>query len=157
ADARRPGQLDGADLALQLRRVLPLPAVRLLGGDAADGGARRDGGRHPRRPPPAATGAGVTSSRPVRVLQGLALAVAVVIALVPILLMIETSFKSNKEITESGTLYPHAPTLGSYRSLFSGNQFGAYLKNSIGITAISVLVALVLGSLAAYSLARFRL
>ena len=67
--------------------------------------------------------------------------------------MVETSFKPNREITQDGTLYPHAPTLENYRSLFSGRDFGSYLTNSIGITALSVLVSLVLGTLAAYSLA----
>ncbi len=74
-----------------------------------------------------------------------------VIALIPLVWMAETSLKSNSEITQDGTLYPHHPTFENYRSLFSGRQFGSYLKNSIGITSLSVLVSLVLGSLAAYS------
>ena len=79
------------------------------------------------------------------------------IALAPLVWMAETSLKSNREITQDGTLYPHGPTLANYRSLFSGRQFGSYLTNSIGITALSVLISLVLGSLAAYAIARYRL
>jgi multiple sugar transport system permease protein len=89
-------------------------------------------------------------------LERLTIVLAMVIALIPLVWMAETSLKSNKEITQDGTLYPHHPTFENYRGLFSGRQFGSYLKNSIGITSLSVLVALVLGSLAAYSLARFR-
>ena len=34
-----------------------------------------------------------------------------IVALVPLVWMIETSLKSNREITQDGTLYPHSPTL----------------------------------------------
>jgi multiple sugar transport system permease protein len=93
----------------------------------------------------------------VRGLRNATLAVAGVVALVPLVWMAETSLKSNREITQDGTLYPHGLTLENYRSLFSGRDFGSYLRNSIGITTLSVLFSLVIGSLAAYSLARFRL
>jgi multiple sugar transport system permease protein len=99
----------------------------------------------------------VTTSRASRVVQGILLLIAVVIALVPIVWMVETSLKSNPEITQEGTLYPHHWTLQNYRGLFSGRSFGSYLLNSVVVTSISVVIALTLGSLAAYSLARFRL
>jgi multiple sugar transport system permease protein len=82
---------------------------------------------------------------------------AVVVALVPLGWMLQTSLKPNREITQDGTLYPHAPTLANYDRLFGERNFGSYLTNSIGVTAASVLVSLVLGSLAAYAIARFRL
>jgi multiple sugar transport system permease protein len=99
----------------------------------------------------------VTSSRRADVLQAAAIVVAIIVAIVPIVWMVETSFKSNREITQDGTLYPHTLTTSSYHSLFSGRDFGSYLTNSILVTAASVAIALTLGSLAAYSLARFRL
>ena len=92
-----------------------------------------------------------------RALRNALLVIAGVIALAPLVWMAETSLKSNREITQDGTLYPHGPTLDNYRSLFSGRSFGSYLTNSIGITALSVLISLVLGSLAAYAIARYRL
>jgi multiple sugar transport system permease protein len=92
-----------------------------------------------------------------RALRNALLVIAGVIALAPLVWMAETSLKSNREITQDGTLYPHGPTLSNYRSLFSGRSFGSYLTNSIGITALSVLISLVLGSLAAYAIARYRL
>jgi multiple sugar transport system permease protein len=99
----------------------------------------------------------VTASRASRVAQAILLLIAVIIALVPIVWMVETSFKSNAEITQAGTLYPHHWTTQNYRGLFSGRSFGSYLLNSVVVTSISVVIALTLGSLAAYSLARFRL
>jgi multiple sugar transport system permease protein len=99
----------------------------------------------------------VTAAR--RIATGLAYAAIVAVAAVPLLWMVGTSIKSNKEITQEGTLLPHHPTLDNFDRLFSGNGvgFGDYLRNSVGITAASVLASLVIGSLAAYAIARFRL
>jgi multiple sugar transport system permease protein len=84
--------------------------------------------------------------------------VAIVIATVtPLLWMITTSLKTNREITQDGTLLPGSLTLENYVSLFDGRAFGSYLTNSIVITTVSVGVAIVLGTHAAYALARFRM
>jgi multiple sugar transport system permease protein len=93
----------------------------------------------------------------VKALRYPALVLAAIVALIPLIWMIETSVKPNREITQDGTLYPHAPTLENYRNLFSQHDFGSYLTNSIGITALSVLISLTLGTLAAYAIARYRL
>ena len=87
----------------------------------------------------------------------LAVLVAIGIALLPMLWMLSTSVKTNREITQDGTLLPHSFTFANYASLFSGRAFGSYLTNSVVITTASVGIALVLGTMAAYSLARFRL
>jgi multiple sugar transport system permease protein len=83
--------------------------------------------------------------------------VAIVFALTPLVWMVLTSVKSNREITQDATLVPHALTIENYISLFSGRAFGSYLTNSVIVTAASVAIALVLGTQAAYALARFRL
>jgi len=90
-------------------------------------------------------------------LRHVALVVAAIFALAPLVWMVETSLKPNREITQDGTLYPHQLTLENYRSLFEGRDFGSYLFNSVGITALSVLISLVLGTLAAYSISRYHL
>ena len=79
------------------------------------------------------------------------------IVLLPIYWMVSTSLKSNKEITQEATLYPHAPSFDNYLHLFSQKQFGAYLTNSLVVTIVSVAIALICGSLGAYAIARFRL
>jgi multiple sugar transport system permease protein len=79
------------------------------------------------------------------------------VVLLPIYWMVAASLKSNKEITQDATLYPHAPTFGNYIRLLSQKQFDAYLMNSLVVTAASVVLALIMGSLAAYAIARFRL
>jgi multiple sugar transport system permease protein len=86
-----------------------------------------------------------------------AVTVALLFAIVPLLWMASTSFKTNREITQDGTLVPHSFTLGNYSSLFKGREFGSYLTNSVVVTVVSVAVALLLGTHAAYAIARFRL
>ncbi|MFO1055390.1 MAG: carbohydrate ABC transporter permease [Dongiaceae bacterium] len=90
-------------------------------------------------------------------LRAAVIAVLLGIVLLPIYWMVAASLKSNPEITQDATLYPHAPTLDNYRHLFSEKQFGDYLLNSVAVTAASVALALVTGSLAAYAIARFHL
>jgi multiple sugar transport system permease protein len=92
-----------------------------------------------------------------RILIGAAMAIALVFCLTPLVWMLETSLKPNREISQDGTLYPHTPTFENYRRLFSGHDFGSYLTNSVVVTSASVGVSLALGTLAAYSIARFRL
>jgi len=84
-------------------------------------------------------------------------ALLLAIVLVPIYWMVAASFKSNKEITQDATLYPHVWTFDNYTHLFSEKEFGAYLVNSLAVTAISVILALIAGSLGAYAIARFHL
>jgi len=77
--------------------------------------------------------------------------------LVPIYWMVAASFKSNPEITQEATLYPHVWTFDNYIRLFSEKEFGNYLTNSLVATVVSVFLALVFGSLGAYAIARFHL
>lgn len=92
-----------------------------------------------------------------RVARWFGFAMVFALVLVPIYWMVSTSLKSNKEITQDGTLYPHSPSFQNYTKLFEEKEFGHYLLNSVVVTSVSVLVSLILGSLAAYSLARFHL
>lgn len=92
-----------------------------------------------------------------RAMTAASAAMVVAVVSVPLVWMAAMSLKSNKEITQEGTLLPQSPTLDGYGRLFSEIDFELYLRNSIGITAISVLLSLVIGSLAAYAIARFPL
>ncbi|HUO88026.1 MAG TPA: carbohydrate ABC transporter permease [Rhizomicrobium sp.] len=79
------------------------------------------------------------------------------LVLTPLYWLVATSLKSNREITQEGTLYPHVLTFQNYVHLFDQKQFGAYLLNSVVVTFFSVTVALVCGTLGAFCMARFRL
>jgi multiple sugar transport system permease protein len=66
--------------------------------------------------------------------------------------MIYTSF------TKTGTLAHFIKfTFSNYYELFKERNFGIYLKSSLVVSIISTFISLVIGSLAAYSLARFQM
>ena len=92
-----------------------------------------------------------------RVFRGGVVAFLLAIVLLPIYWMVAASLKSNREISQDATLYPHAPSFDNYRRLFSQKEFGDYLLNSLVVTSASVALALVAGSLGAYAIARFHL
>jgi multiple sugar transport system permease protein len=82
---------------------------------------------------------------------------ALAFAVTPLVWMLLTSVKSNREITQDASLFPEVFTTENYVSLFNGREFASYLTNSVVVTGLSVLIALALGTMAAYVLARFRL
>jgi multiple sugar transport system permease protein len=90
---------------------------------------------------------------------GLYVGIAVILLVVffPFWWMVDTSLKHPVDIFGGVTLYPHHPTGDNYSRLFNTYHFGSYLVNSIVVVTIAVGVSLTLGTLAAYSLARFRL
>ncbi|HEX8861559.1 MAG TPA: carbohydrate ABC transporter permease [Actinomycetes bacterium] len=90
-------------------------------------------------------------------LKYLALGLATVVSLFPFWWMLDTSLKRQVDIFSGASLYPQHPTGDNYRLLFSQYHFAAYLTNSILVVLVSVAVSLVIGTLAAYALARFEL
>ena len=99
----------------------------------------------------------MTRNRAAGIAWAVAALAAIAFAIVPIVWMVLTSLKSNREITQETSLIPQALTTANYVSLFSGREFGSYLTNSLIVTSVSVAIALILGTQAAYVLARFRL
>jgi multiple sugar transport system permease protein len=83
---------------------------------------------------------------------------ALVFFLFPIYYMVTSSFKTHLELfRQPPTWFPVAPNLDGYADLFGNRQFGRALLNSLYYVAISVAISMIIGTLAAYSLARFRL
>ena len=89
-------------------------------------------------------------------LYGLVLAI-LGLSLFPFWWMLVTSLKTPVDIFAGVALWPQHPTFDNYRVLFDQHHFRAYLENSITVVAFSVAISLVLGTLAAYGLTRFRL
>jgi multiple sugar transport system permease protein len=85
------------------------------------------------------------------------LTLILLIVIFPFWWMVDTSLKHPVDIFGGVTLYPHNPTGDNYSRLFDTYHFGSYLVNSIVVVTISVMVSMTLGTLAAYSLARFPL
>jgi multiple sugar transport system permease protein len=81
---------------------------------------------------------------------------ALIITLLPVYWMVNTSLKNQVEVFASPpTLWPQNLTFANYVSLFTRRHLGTYLINSLVIVGSAVLLSLLMGSLAGYSLARF--
>jgi multiple sugar transport system permease protein len=74
-------------------------------------------------------------------------------ALVPVLWIASLSFKPAGTIKD-GKLIPEKWTLDNYRGIFSTDAFTSALVNSIGIGLIATVIAVVIGTMAAYAIAR---
>ncbi len=74
-------------------------------------------------------------------------------ALVPFLWIASLSLKTEGTLTD-GNFFPRDITLENYTGIFSGDQFPAALRNSIGISLIATLIAITLATTTAYAIAR---
>jgi multiple sugar transport system permease protein len=74
-------------------------------------------------------------------------------AAVPIWWLVALSFKDPATIS-SGTFWPTKWTLDNYTGIFRTSLFTRALINSIGIALISTVLSVILGSMAAYAIAR---
>jgi multiple sugar transport system permease protein len=88
-------------------------------------------------------------------LWGIGDAIVIIVALVPVLWLASLSFKDPSTISD-GSFVPQKWTLENYRGIFSTDLFTRPLVNSIGIAVIATALAVVIGSLAAYAVARLR-
>jgi multiple sugar transport system permease protein len=86
------------------------------------------------------------------------LAVATVAAVAPVYWMLTISLKTEVDQFASPPRWvDFSPTLAHYADAFSARSFGSFLLTSALVAALSTLCAMTIGTLAAYSLARFRL
>ena len=74
-------------------------------------------------------------------------------ALIPLLWIISLSFKPASSVTD-GKFIPTEFTLDNYKSIFETSAFTSALINSIGVGLITTLIAVLLGTMAAYAVAR---
>jgi multiple sugar transport system permease protein len=80
-------------------------------------------------------------------------AVVVVYALLPVVWILSLSLKPTSTVKD-GKLIPSSVTFDNYRGIFRGDFFSSALVNSIGIGLLTTAVAVVLGAMAAYAVAR---
>lgn len=91
------------------------------------------------------------------VLRGVAIAVAIVCCIFPVLWMISMSLKRQVDIFSGFSLIPASPTFNNFVALFTDFHMGSYLMNSIIVVSVSTAASLAIGTPAAYALARFPL
>ncbi|NMI00659.1 carbohydrate ABC transporter permease [Pseudonocardia acidicola] len=77
----------------------------------------------------------------------------IVYALVPVLWIVSLSFKTADTVTD-GNFIPRSWTWQNYSQIFQISLFTSALRNSIGIAVISTLLAVVIGTMAAYAIGR---
>ncbi len=88
-----------------------------------------------------------------KVLWGLAALAVAAYALLPVAWVVSLSLKPGSELSD-GSFLPKSPTLDNFRAVFKDPQFPAALRNSLGIAAISTVVAVLLAMFAAYAIVR---
>jgi multiple sugar transport system permease protein len=89
------------------------------------------------------------------VLLWVAVVVIIAFCLFPFYWLINTSLKTGADLSSANFVPPH-PTLKNFQSIFQNDDFVKALRNSAIISLSTTLIALVVGSFAAYALARLR-
>lgn len=84
------------------------------------------------------------------------LALNVVVMVYPLLVMLLSAFKTNAELFASPFALPEKFSLTNAARVWGETNFVNYLGNSVVVTASSVLCILVVGTMAAYALARYQ-
>jgi multiple sugar transport system permease protein len=79
--------------------------------------------------------------------------VVVLYALFPVLWILSLSLKPTSTVKD-GKLIPAQVTFDNYKAIFTGGIFSSALVNSIGIGLITTAIAVVIGGMAAYAIAR---
>ncbi len=74
-------------------------------------------------------------------------------ALLPVLWILSLSLKPSSMVKD-GKLIPASVTFDNYRGIFRGNFFSSALINSVGIGLLTTTIAVAVGALAAYAVAR---
>jgi multiple sugar transport system permease protein len=74
-------------------------------------------------------------------------------ALLPVLCILSLSLKPTSTVKD-GKLIPSSLTFDNYRGIFRGNLFSSALINSVGIGLFTTVIAVVIGAMAAYAVAR---
>jgi multiple sugar transport system permease protein len=77
-------------------------------------------------------------------------------SLAPFVWQLLTSLKPVAELEALPPLLPGSPTLEHYRAILAGEPFGRLMLNSLVAAAGATALALVLGSLAGFALAKLR-
>jgi multiple sugar transport system permease protein len=97
--------------------------------------------------------AATTSSTQEKVGWGAANLIVIAAAAIPVLWLVSLSLKDPSTLTD-GKFIPRKWTLDNYQGIFSTSLFTRALINSIGIALIATFLAVVLGAMAAYAVAR---
>ena len=79
-----------------------------------------------------------------------------VVALFPIYMMLQTSFKAQVDIMSSEPTWVFTPTTDNYEVVVFGQKFDRYLTNSVIVGLVTTFLTLFTAGLASYALARMQ-
>jgi trehalose/maltose transport system permease protein len=88
-------------------------------------------------------------------LMWIAVVFIVIFCLFPFYWLVNVSLKTGTDLSNADLL-PPSPTLDNYDSIFKNGDFTSALRNSVIVTTVTTVLALIVGSFAAYALARLR-
>ncbi|MBW6424348.1 carbohydrate ABC transporter permease [Rhizobium sp. XQZ8] len=77
------------------------------------------------------------------------------IMLYPLVVMVLSSFKKNAEIFTAPFALPESFGFDNLQKVWDQTNFVRYMLNSLGVTAASIVLILVFGTMAAYAIARY--
>ena len=78
------------------------------------------------------------------------------ISLGPLIYMVSLSFQPNGGLLGATVIIPSKPTFQNYVEAWSQNSFGRYFVNSLIVSIATVIVTVVIASLAAFAFARYK-
>lgn len=83
-------------------------------------------------------------------------ALILLVCLAPFYWLVNVSLKTGSELSNA-RVFPESPSLDNYDSIFRNGDFTRALLNSVIVSGVTTIVALVIGAFAAYALARLPL
>ena len=86
----------------------------------------------------------------------LAVAGVVIFCLFPFYWLVNISLKTGADLS-SADLFPPSPSLANYESIFQNDDFTRALANSAIVSLVTTFIGIIVGSFAAYALARLRM
>jgi multiple sugar transport system permease protein len=84
------------------------------------------------------------------------LAVFVIMVAVPLFWMVTTAIKTNKELYEDFSYFPQRPTLENFVRVVVREKLLINIRNSFSVAMSTTLITVVVSSLAAFSIVRYR-
>lgn len=94
--------------------------------------------------------------KPSKICAYLLMVIHLVLVVLPLYIMVVTSFKTNKEVFKAPLALPSGLNLEGYEKVFRLNDFARFYLNSFIVTAAAILIFIFTGLLAAYAIARLR-
>ena len=85
-----------------------------------------------------------------------AVAAVVIFCLLPFYWLINISLKTGPDLS-AADIFPPNPTLDNYTSIFENDDFVRSLQNSVIVSLVTTFLGVVVGSFAAYALARLKM